>query len=89
MRLLIDTNIFLEVLLEQDRAAEALQFLTKTGEHEFFMSDFSLHSISARSAPISTTGTIWCGVCTNEESHESEYDGRSMAKGGLVYRQMS
>ena len=45
MRLLIDTNIFLEVLLEQDRAEEARQLLTKTEEHEFFISDFSLHSI--------------------------------------------
>jgi len=45
MRLLIDTNIFLEVLLEQDRAEEARRLLSKTEEHEFFISDFSLHSI--------------------------------------------
>ena len=45
MRLLIATNIFLEVLLEQDRAEEARQLLTRTEEHEFFISDFSLHSI--------------------------------------------
>ncbi|GIV77144.1 MAG: PIN domain nuclease [Litorilinea sp.] len=45
MRLLIDTNIFLEVLLEQDRAEEARQLLTRNQEHEFFISDFSLHSI--------------------------------------------
>jgi len=45
MRLLIDTNIFLEVFLEQDRAGEAQQLLAKTGEHEFLISDFSLHSI--------------------------------------------
>ena len=45
MRLLIDTNIFLEVLLEQDKAEEAQQLLSKTEEHEFFISDFSLHSI--------------------------------------------
>ena len=45
MKLLLDTNIFLEVLLEQDRAEEARQLLSKIGEHEFFMSDFSLHSI--------------------------------------------
>ena len=45
MRLLNDTNIFLEVLLEQDRAEEARQLLSKTEEHEFFISDFSLHSI--------------------------------------------
>ncbi|MFH1927487.1 MAG: hypothetical protein ABIK79_04850 [Chloroflexota bacterium] len=29
MRLLVDTNIFLEVLLEQDRAEEAQQLLHK------------------------------------------------------------
>jgi len=45
MRLLIDTNILLEVLLEQDRAEEAKQLLSMTEEHEFFISDFSLHSI--------------------------------------------
>ncbi|MEA3345778.1 MAG: PIN domain-containing protein [Chloroflexota bacterium] len=45
MRLLIDTNIFLEVLLEQDRAQETRRMLSKTDRHEFFISDFSLHSI--------------------------------------------
>jgi predicted nucleic acid-binding protein len=45
MRLLLDTNIFLELFLEQDRAQEARKLLSKTEEHEFFLSDFSLHSI--------------------------------------------
>ncbi|MBN2207774.1 MAG: type II toxin-antitoxin system VapC family toxin [Candidatus Coatesbacteria bacterium] len=46
MRLLIDTNIFLEVILDQDRASEASSFLkSATRDHESFMSDFSLHSI--------------------------------------------
>ena len=45
MRLLVDTNVFLEVLLAQERAKAAQQFLSKTDEHEFFISDFSLHSI--------------------------------------------
>lgn len=46
MKLLVDTNIFLEVLLEQEaRENEAKKFLTKTDTHEFFISDFSLHSI--------------------------------------------
>ncbi len=40
MRLLVDTNIFLEVLLGQERAEAAQRFLSKTDEHEFFMSDF-------------------------------------------------
>lgn len=45
MKLLVDTNIFLEVLLEQARADEAKEFLAKTDVHEFFIPDFSLHSI--------------------------------------------
>ena len=45
MRLLLDTNIFLEVLLDQDRAGEARHLLSQTDEHELFISDFSLHSI--------------------------------------------
>ncbi len=45
MKLLVDTNIFLEVLLEQARADEARKFLAKTDAHDFFISDFSLHSI--------------------------------------------
>ena len=42
MKLLVDTNIFLEVLLEQTREHEAKEFLAKTNTHEFFISDFSL-----------------------------------------------
>ncbi|MEW6675506.1 MAG: PIN domain-containing protein [Nitrospirota bacterium] len=45
MRFLIDTNIFLEVILEQEKAEEVKALLSKTEEHDFFMSDFSLHSI--------------------------------------------
>lgn len=44
MRLLADTNIFLEILLEQNKSAVCQSFLE---EHhgEIFISDFSLHSI--------------------------------------------
>ena len=45
MRLLLDTNIFLEILLEQERATDARQLLARTAEHSTFISDFSLHSI--------------------------------------------
>ena len=45
MRLLLDTNIFLEVILEQKRSEEARALLSKVEEHEFFISDYSLHSI--------------------------------------------
>jgi len=45
MRLLIDTNIVLEVILEQTRADEARALLAATEEHQFFISDYALHSI--------------------------------------------
>jgi len=45
MRLLIDTNIFLEVLLEQKEAAAASELLTNSDKHELLISDFALHSV--------------------------------------------
>ncbi len=45
MKLLLDTNIFLEVLLEQAHTSEAMALLAKTDAHTFLISDFSLHSI--------------------------------------------
>jgi hypothetical protein len=45
MRLLVDTNIFLEILLAQARADEAKELLRRVGLHDFFISDFALHSI--------------------------------------------
>jgi len=45
MKLLLDTNIFLEVILDQERAKEARALLSEVKEHEFFISDYSLHSI--------------------------------------------
>ncbi len=45
MRLLLDTNVFLEILLEQEKAEEALEFLKNRAEHEFYISDFTIHSI--------------------------------------------
>lgn len=43
--MLVDTNVFLELLLSQVRAAEARQFLETAERHEFFVSDYALHSI--------------------------------------------
>ena len=45
MKLLLDTNIFLEVILDQERANEARTLLSEVERHEFFISDYSLHSI--------------------------------------------
>lgn len=45
--ILIDTNIFLEVFLGQEKAKESLSLLEKVenGDIEAFITDFSLHSI--------------------------------------------
>lgn len=45
MKFLFDTNIFLEVILDQERSEESRGLLSKVEEHEFFLSDYSLHSI--------------------------------------------
>ena len=45
MRLLLDTNIFLEVILEQEKADEAKEMLANSIQHECLISDYSLHSI--------------------------------------------
>jgi hypothetical protein len=45
MKLLIDTNIFLEIILEQEKAVDAKALLESAGEHDLFISDYSLHSI--------------------------------------------
>ena len=45
MRLLIDTNILLEVILDQGKADEARALLSRTDDHWLCMSDFGLHSI--------------------------------------------
>jgi uncharacterized protein len=45
VRLLVDTNVFLELLLEQAKAKEARDFLNKTNEHQLFVSNYALHSI--------------------------------------------
>jgi len=45
MRLLIDTNVFLEIILEQENAGQAKDLLQRTREHELFITDYSLHSI--------------------------------------------
>ncbi|MGA2983574.1 MAG: PIN domain-containing protein [Terriglobia bacterium] len=45
MRLLVDTNLFTEVLLSQAGASEAQTLLENRKGHELFVSDFALHSI--------------------------------------------
>jgi uncharacterized protein len=45
MRLLVDTNIFIEVLLNQASAGDARTLLENRKGHELYVSDFALHSI--------------------------------------------
>lgn len=45
MKLLVDTNVFLEILLSDSRSDEAREFLENSNAHELFVSDFALHSI--------------------------------------------
>ncbi|MGO8816144.1 MAG: type II toxin-antitoxin system VapC family toxin [Terriglobia bacterium] len=45
MRLLVDTNIFIEVLLNQASAVDARTFLENRKGHDLYVSDFALHSI--------------------------------------------
>lgn len=45
MNLFIDTNIALEIILDQERAEEARELLASSDQHRFFISDFSIYSI--------------------------------------------
>ena len=45
MKALLDTNIFLEILLSQEKSGDAKSLLLKSSQHEFFLTDYSLHSI--------------------------------------------
>ncbi len=45
MKALLDTNVFLEIILSQEKAQEAKGLLQKSTQHEFFITDYSLHSI--------------------------------------------
>lgn len=45
VKILLDTNIFLEIFLEQENAEEAIELLNKCSRHDFFISDFSFHSM--------------------------------------------
>lgn len=42
---LLDTNILLELLLDQDRADEGEQFLRRASRQDLHISDFSLYSV--------------------------------------------
>lgn len=45
MKALLDTNVFLEIILAQEKAADAKNVLMTSAINEFHVSDYSLHSI--------------------------------------------
>jgi uncharacterized protein len=45
MRLLLDANVILEVLLEQRQADAAAELLANNGEHDLYLSNFALHAV--------------------------------------------
>lgn len=45
MRLLIDSNIFLEILLDRENKESAKNLLIQIDRHQFYISDYSLQSI--------------------------------------------
>ena len=45
MRLLLDANIALEIIFDQEKVEEAKTLLTKTEEHQFFISNYAFHTI--------------------------------------------
>jgi predicted nucleic acid-binding protein len=48
VRFLLDTSIFLEILLAQARSEEARELMENTEEHIFFTTDFAVHSIGCK-----------------------------------------
>lgn len=45
MQLLLDANVFLEVLLQQQQAGDAEELLENSAAHELYISDFALHAV--------------------------------------------
>lgn len=45
IRFLVDTNIWLERLLDQEKSELVFRFLNSTSKRHIFISDFTLHSI--------------------------------------------
>ena len=45
VRLLLDANIALEIIFDQEKVEEAKALLTKTEEHQFFISNYAFHTI--------------------------------------------
>jgi len=62
---LLDTNIILELLLDQDRAAEVERFLRTTPPGRLYFSEFSLYSLGIILFRHGTMPLIrLCGICS-------------------------
>jgi uncharacterized protein len=55
---LVDTNVWLERLLDQERSAEVGQFLGGIASDELLMTDFTLHSIGIILDRLGQRGTL-------------------------------
>ncbi|MCP9474230.1 MAG: PIN domain-containing protein [Nitrospira sp.] len=55
---LIDTNVWLERLLEQERFGEVRQFLDSTETSKIFLTDFSFHSIGVILTRLNKSGLL-------------------------------
>lgn len=45
MNLLLDSNIFLELILDQEKSSEVRALFEKPSDFDFFVTDYSVHSI--------------------------------------------
>ena len=45
MKVLLDSNIFLEMILEQEKATEVRTLFERAENYDFFITDYSLHSV--------------------------------------------
>jgi hypothetical protein len=56
---LVDTNVWLERLLDQDRATEVSDFLDRFPSECLFMTDFALHPIGVVLTRLNQPGTLF------------------------------
>ncbi len=55
---LVDTNVWLERLLEQERAGEVRQFLGHVPSEQLNLTDFALHSIAVIPSRLGRVGLL-------------------------------
>jgi uncharacterized protein len=62
MMLLVDTNVWLERLLNQEKSSQVCKFLNKIPAKDLFISDFSLHSIGVIMDNLNLKNEYWMFV---------------------------